>query len=844
MTRLAALTLACLLPLAAARADDAAKLRAANALLAEGLPQAAIPELRELLAAGPAPAMRRAALLALARAHVCAGHAVAAVDLLEAGGLHDAASDFWRARAWAQLGRWPEALAAYEAAESDRELSDDARYGRGEALAALGRDGEAAGVFEKMAVHPRFGGRARLRQASIALAGGRLAEAAALLNPPPAGPREGAQELAERTCLTGRLRLAQGRASLAEEIFANAVGRPQGLSERVLVDDYRGWAQACLAQGQTGRAEDALETFIGKYPRLPALPAMLAWLGSMYARQPPPDDLADLRRWSADGSEPARQALATIELGRGERDAGRADQAARLFAGFGERFPEHPLRSRALLELAALRLADGRPTEARSALEEARRMAPAAGGAAVANEIDALDARIQLAQGDQVGAAQKFEALSARLETGAGAERSAFNAVLAWSRADDPASFAAAELSFQARFPGSALAPEFPLEEALAEAARTSIDDPTGRQRAAARLRSFIRDQPLHRRVPEVRIALAELAFVRLRPNLPAAWREVSAPEIQRVQNDGGAGADRADYLAIWLADTPGPGHDEERAVAMAKAFLARRPDSPLAADARMKLSEIYFRREDYSDAQTQLELLVQRWPASPLVEQALYLAGLSAESSMSPAGLDKAVALFEAAASRNGPLKLSARLRQAEVQNRVDRGRDALILYDGVIAATAGDNPTPAELESRCTALAGRGETLFALAARDPKQYADSAAAFDQLAKAPGASLAWRRLALTKKGRALEKAGDPDAALVAYCQTLDAEAQPGEIPQPEWTWFYRAGYDAAKLLEARADWPAVIAIYQKLAAADGPSKAEFDALVRQRRLEHFIWED
>lgn len=844
MTR-TALVLCFLLRFAAAQAaDGAGKLEEAQRALAEGLPEVAAPELRELLAANLAPEIRREAQLALARADVCAGNPTAALAALGEAGLRDPTSQFWRARALAELGRWPEALAAYEIAESDHDLSDDARFGRGEALTAIGREGEAAGVFEKLAVNPRLGGRARLRQAAIALGSGRLEEAAMLLSPPPGGPRGSAQEDAERTCLLGRLRLAQGRAPAAEEIFAAAVGWPQGSSERVLIDDYQGWTQACLAQGQTGRAEDVLESFIGKYPHLAVMPAMLDWLESLYARQPPPDDLADLRRWAADATEPARQALATIGLGRGERDAGRVDAAGQLFGDFREQFPDHPLRSRALLELAALRLTSGRPDEAHRALEEARRLAPAASGPSVANEIDALDARIALAQGDQSGAARKFEALSARLETGGAAEQSAFNAVLAWSRANDPTNLAEAELSFEARFPGSALAPEFSLEEALAEAAHTSVDDPTGRQRAAARLRSFIRDQPLHRRSPEVRIALAELDYMRLRPNLPAAWREISAPEIQRVQNDGGAGADRADYLAIWLADTPGPAHDEDKAIALAKDFIARRVNSPLAAEARMKLSEIYFRREDYSDAQTQLELLVQRSPGSPLAEQALYLAGLSAESSMSPAGLDKAVALFESAASRDGPLKLSARLRQAEVQNRLERGRDALILYDGVIAATAAESLAPGDLEARCTALAGRGETLFAKASSDAKQYAESAAAFDQLAKTPGASLTWRRLALTKKGRALEKAGDAEAALVAYDQTLDAEAQPGEAQEPEWTWFYRAGYDAAKLLEAREDWPAVIAIYKKLAAANGPSKAEFDGLLRQRRLEHFIWED
>lgn len=830
------LALLCLLPCALLSAKGAEKLADALRALAEGLPGVAAPQLREILAGDPAPETRRAAQLALARASVAGGRPKEALALLDKAGLREPPGQFWRGRALAQLGRWPEALLAYQIAENDPALSDDARFGRGEALDALGREGEAAGVFEKLAIHPRLGAAARLRQAGIALAGGRLEETARLLTPANGAAPENRPEDAERACLVGRLRLAEGKPAAAAEVFSAAVSQLSGISERVLVDDYRGWAQACLAQGQTGAAEDVLESFVDKFPGLPALPAMIGWLESLYARQLPPDDLADLRRWSADPAAPARQALATLGLGRGERAAGRRDRAGELFAGFAAAFPEHPLRARALLELASLRLAEGHPAEAHTTLEKARGLASDAD----AGEIDALDARTYLALGDPSGAAGKFEAIATRPESGPAAEEAAFNAVLARTRANDSAGLGAAEAAFEARFPGSALAAEFPLEEALAEAARTSIDDPTGRQRAAARLRSFIRDQPLHRRTPEARIALAELAYVRSRPNLAAAWREISAPEIRRVQSD--AGADRADYLAIWLADTPGPSHDEEKAIALAKNFLARREGSPLAAEARLKLSEIYFRREDYSDAETQLELLVQRAPDSPLVEQALYLAGLSASRSMNPTGLDKAVALFEAAASHGGPLKLSARLRQAEVQNRVDRGRDALIIYDGVITATAAANP--ADLEVRCAALAGRGETLLAMAAAEPKLYADSAAAFDALTRAPGASLAWRRLALAKKGRALEGAGDPDGALVAYDQTLNAEAQPGQTAEPEWTWFYRAGSDAAKLLEARADWSAAIAIYKKLAAADGPLKSEFDRLLRQRRLEHFVWED
>ena len=105
-----------------------------------------------------------------------------------------------------------------------------------------------------------------------------------------------------------------------------------------------------------------------------------------------------------------------------------------------------------------------------------------------------------------------------------------------------------------------------------------------------------------------------------------------------------------------------------------------------------------------------------------------------------------------------------------------------------------------------------------------------------------------WQRQALTLKGETLEKLGDADAALVAYDDAMEApepsSAAPAGAanPPPEWTWFYRAGRDAALLLEKRSQWEAAIAVYEKIAAANGPMKSEFENLLSRRRLEHFVW--
>ncbi len=843
--------------------------------LGEGLPRVAVYKLKTFLQTDPAPEARKDAVLTLARALLAVPDAPAALALLAREfPTPDAGTMFWRGQAQAALGRWSDALESYTAAGPQ----PPARFGRAESLLALNRADESAAIFRDLRDDPQLGESARLRFAEIALDTGHVKEAASVLTDAGPGPGRRLSLGKQRACLLGRLRLAQGQPAQAAQAFTGALAGPEGLSERLLVDCYWGWTQACLDQHNLDNAQDVLENLLDRYPANPFLAQSFAWLESLYTQDRAPD-LSVPRRWSADATEPGRQAMARLALGRLEERAGHHETAEKIFADFGEEFPRSPLRVRALLDLAALRLRQRRPNAAHLALDVARPLVTALpvvaagldgdgtdknGAPAVAaswrTEIDVLEAEVCLAQNDGPGAARRFEAVADRLGAGRQAEAAAFNAVLGWLRATDVDRFAAAEKEFAARFPDSRLNAEFSLEEGLARAGQTPAADLAGRRRAASCLREFLRANPDNPRAAEARLALAELAFERPRPALSAVLRELAAPELRSVANDAPAAPppataaerDRAAYLAVWVADAPGPSHDADHAIALAKKFLADHPDSPLAAEARMKLGEMYFQREDYPNAQTQLELLAENAPDSVLAEPALYLAGMSAELSASAAGLDKAVTLFGLAARHNGPFRLRAQLQQADVKNRLGQSRDALTVYDGVLAATANTQEGKDEdLEARCAAWCGRGQTLLSLATGATPGEArgllrDAAGAFDQLAGMPGASLPWRRQALTLKGEALEKLGDVDAALAAYDDALNAPEPPGSAPAatppPEWTWFYRAGRDAALLLEKRSQWEAAIAVYEKIAAANGPMKSEFENLLNRRRLEHFVW--
>src|SRR4029434_11088537 len=80
----------------------------------------------------------------------------------------------------------------------------------------------------------------------------------------------------------------------------------------------------------------------------------------------------------------------------------------------------------------------------------------------------------------------------------------------------------------------------------------------------------------------------------------------------------------------------------------------------------------------------------------------------------------------------------------------------------------------------------------------------------------------------------------DTPAALTTYYGVIE-EGMRSDRPR-EFFWFYKAGFNAAHLLEATHDWKSAVAVYRKLAAVGGTRSDEARARLTQLRLEHFLW--
>src|SRR2546421_9350973 len=122
-----------------------------------------------------------------------------------------------------------------------------------------------------------------------------------------------------------------------------------------------------------------------------------------------------------------------------------------------------------------------------------------------------------------------------------------------------------------------------------------------------------------------------------------------------------------------------------------------------------MKLGEMYYRAEDFANAETQFELLAEQNSAGPFFERALFFAGESAMASMAGQSLDRAIVLFDRVVQLNGELKWAARNEQAVIERKLDKPHDALALYDEVLKSDA----RPAEKRE---AVCGKGDVLFEL--------------------------------------------------------------------------------------------------------------------------------
>jgi TolA-binding protein len=766
----------------------------ARRALEDGLPQVAIYNLSQTSGKEFTREDQAVAELLLARALFAAGRFEESATLLKRSRAAGPDARFWLAEANAALNRPAEALPLYQSLSYDERYSSQAAVGTARMLCALGRTSEGAEVLSAFLQRsPVASGDAALELAQIRLD---AQDHAGAMNALSSAEGLSPEQQQEAVYLTARALLSSGRAAEAEQKLKEIKDPSARLAASLAV----ALAESRLQQEDPGDAERIMEGFIEENPRLPALPAAFQALDRIYARGGAASS-AELRRWAADSRNSQRAALALFYLARNEGRASKAEKSRQLFTDFLSQYPKHFLANEARTELSASQIAVNQ-------LETALQTATNGTGfrnSFVRGQAEAALGRFKQAADSFLQAAGMPELEMVALE----------NAAVCALLAGEAESENAAMRRLTARPDFKPAMERVRFLEAMRQASNRSASSTDLLQKLADSDSSYAQ---------RARLALAEAAEIRLNA-------EDARETLRRVSSEDPAVKERTDYLAIFVADD-GSRESEAQIVKLAENFMNAYPSSRFEAQVRMKWGEILYRRGDYLNARGQFNTLAERFPDSPLAEKAIFLSGQAMARSLNPAEMEEAIEVFEQVVKSGGPLSLKARLAQANLLNALKRPKEAV----GVLDKILDSNP---DANLRYAVIVEKGDTLFAQGAQDPDNYKSAIAAWRQISSDADAPKVWSHQALAKMGAAYEKLGNTDAALDCYYGVFSQ----GQKGGPEFFWFYRAGFDAGRLLESQRLWKEAIAVYEKIGSVDGPRAEEARERVNRLRLENFIWE-
>jgi lipopolysaccharide biosynthesis regulator YciM len=785
--------------------------------LDEGVPQVAVMRLRDILGRALPPGDKKVVLAKLGEALLASGEPAEALKVLDDPGLQDLpATLFWRAQALAALRRWSDALPLYQkvAAQNPSPHRNTALFGQAEALRALQRFDEALRSFAVLLSDPQWNDRAQLRSIELLLEKRDNTGARRILDK--ARPAA-LSDKKEKRYLQGRLEAQLNHHERAIELYQTILRRPEGASRAVLVATLCASAESHFQLQTPESGDDALEDFIEHHPTDPELSVIFEKLDQLYAAERQASS-QELNRWATDPTQP-RRALAQWYFAKSELRAGRQEAAREAFAKLRDEQAKFPALAPGLIQFAELELEDRRFGEALAVLKDALALAPPAPWS---DRITLLMGRAEFQARQFDKAAQIFEQVANH--SPAFRRDSLFNASLAWLQQNDKDRFLADTKELGDGGESDEARADLLLEEGLTEAAK-------GNSNAARTLENFLNQFPRHKRAAEGWVALAELAFHGAPPRFDEARKNLGRA---RMSGPSPAAIERADYLTIWIEDGV-PDSDPTKVISTAENFLRKYPASSFVPDVRMKLAETYYRRQDFANAQTHFQILAQENPRGAFTERALFFAAKSATQSMAAQSLDRALVLLDEVVKKNGELKWAARNEQAAIERRLGKNQDATTLYDEVLQGNA-------KPEEKREGLCGKGDILYESGETDGENYRRAIEIYEQLAAQKEAPIHWRNQALFKKGICLEKLGDRENALATFYKIVEEENRP-DRPQREFFWYYKAGFNAARLLEDDSKWQPAAVVYQKLASAGGARSDEAKSRLSRLRLEHFLWE-
>jgi TolA-binding protein len=810
MLFLFAILILAILPLRTARAD-----LLDDAVLAHraGIPEVSITKIRKFLASNPAPDRVDAANILLARCLIETQKTKEASEILDHASGPEA--EFLKAQEALRTRQWNEAVSRFALLLKTGGPFVESRLGLASAQKALGQSEAALATLQPLlqsegSTEPKIG----LLAAEIYLSRSEPAKAKETLSRIKTNSR---RLQVEKVCLAGEIALQEGNLAEAASAFDEVLAKPEDRTSRAVAVAQLGLVKILVQKQEYEEADTDLEKLISEQPRSALLPELFQNLFQIYSMENNPST-AELAQWAAENEQsagPDRPAYALYYLAQVQLRQELKTEAEQTLQQLVDRFPNHPVTMDGTLALSRLLVESGHPDEAAKQLASLLEHSPSLADSEQYRVHYRL-AEVLHQKGDILSARNLFRDLSKEFDLQR--QNTLFNWAVCSLELGDGPGFEEAFHALEGLKTAGDLTGDLLFAKGILEAK-------IGKSSAEDTLERFVGEFPRHPRAQQAELAQAEFEFTEQPPDPKGAQeylRKIATTTDADLQ-------EKRDRLAFFVAASEAS-PNVRNVQTLAQEYFQKYPASSFKAEIRLKLGEIFFRQSDFPNAQTQFELVVEENPDSPLVETALFLAGQAARKSLNSASVDRAVALFEEVYKQGGALKFQARLEEALTMRQARQEKEAIALVDDLLA----QNPPP---DIRIQALDAKGEAQFTLAANDLKLYEEAAKTFDTLISSEEIPVEWKQRALYQKGKCLEKLGKTDEALTSYYDVLAAEGNARDQ-----LWYFRAGFDAAQILEERRSWSSAAAIYEKLANTRGARSGEAKDRLTRLRLEHFLW--
>jgi tetratricopeptide (TPR) repeat protein len=815
--------------------DEKSSLQAAERFYQEGAFDLASDRVAALLKKYPKTELLAAAELVQAQALYQLGRsddAYAALTLPVDQVPEDLRSDtvFWQAEALLDLGRWNEAEQKYRALlglKNTPERNDAANLGLAWALFKEGRQADAMPLIQaltKESPNGPAGQQAQLLLAKIQMAQGQLPQAIASLEallatkPAPGLAFNVDYWLGDAYAATGDYtKAANAYQDVTGPLPTNGEAFvPSGAFPKTLV------AQAFLGLGRAEHAlhqEDQATLAYGQAYTLTEngaaqMEAFHAYLDNARAARQLPEAVAKLQEFAK--TSPPSAPAALLAIGTALAADGEDDKAIGILESLLVAYSKSDWIPAANYQLGMLYARTGKTAQATRALQSCLDAKP--------DDALARSARFELGTvlsnqaHDNAGAAAQFAQLSTG--TDAIAEGAAYNFLLAQAALGKSDAFVKAEADFEKRFPKSNYLKKIALAQGQLLAENAKPDDAKDSYQRGLTLPGDGLDQ---------RALLEALADLQYQTGDLAGTVKTCREIVAEFPDDALLAEQRA-ILVSHEMKTITDDQAEQQLLALAQKYV-KSPDAP---EAYFRLGEFYDYRQDYVKEQDAFQQLTTTYPNSPFAADAYFFAGRAAAAHMD---YTAAQGLLEKVPD-DSHFKSDAQLWEARVYQQQLNFIQATTLADQILATEkSGPHFVAANLL--------KGHCLFAMAEKNPADYSQALAAFDQILKGQEGTPSERNEAAVSSAKCLEKMGRTDDAMALYLNVLYGTTPAvGAVPAPsDFSWQIEAGWSAGRIREAQKDWRGAIEIYRRLEQIGGPHQQEFHDLVNKLRRDNYIYE-